>query len=69
MPVTMGAGRLPCDDLRCHFLLRVAIVSRKAKVSEFELAIRSDKQIVGFEILKPALRYPGLGGPWDRLTR
>lgn len=69
MPVTATAGRLPCDDLRRHFLLRVAIVPRKAKVSEFELAIRSDEQIVGFEILNPALRGLELGESWKRLTR
>jgi hypothetical protein len=62
MPVTASAGRLPCDDLRCHLVLRVAKVPCEAKISEFELAICGNEQVIGFEILKPALKRPEPGG-------
>ena len=69
MPVTASTGRLPCDNLRRHLLVRVAIIPCKAKISKFELAICSDKQVVGFQILKALLSGAGPGGSWNRLTR
>lgn len=69
MPMMASAGRSPCNDLRSHLVLRIAKVPCEAKISEFELAISRDEQVIGFEILKPELRRPEPGYLWNRLTR
>lgn len=69
MPMTASAGRSPCNDLRSHLVLRIAKVPCEAKISEFELAISRDEQVIGFEILKPELRRPEPGYLWNRRTR
>ena len=56
MPVTVSARHLPRDDLRCHLILGVAIVPCETEISEFKLAICGNEQVVGFEILRPALK-------------
>lgn len=49
--------------------MRIAKVPCEAKISEFELAISRDEQVIRFEILKPELRRPEPGYLWNRRTR
>jgi hypothetical protein len=41
----------PGDDLTGHFVSWICKVARQAEVSDFELAVGCDEQVIRFEIL------------------
>jgi hypothetical protein len=46
-------GAIPAsDDLTCHFVSGITEFTSETKICQFELAIRTDEQIIRLEILK-----------------